>query len=73
MFTLKIQDLQGGFMEFNGIKKITYSNSIDTVSLEGDEIFNHEYPTCYNLHLYSDKSSYTVDKKNISIIEVIKE
>lgn len=74
MYTFKIQDVKGDFIEFDGIEKVTYNNYLgDDVCVKGDDIFSHEYPTHVTLHLFSAKSTITVDKENVSVLEVVKE
>lgn len=74
MYTFKIQDVKGDYVEFNGITKVTYNDYLDDyVCVEGDDIFTHEYPTHVTLHLFSANSTIAVDKENVSVLEVIKE
>lgn len=77
MYTLKIVNDKGECTTFEHIEKVIYSiptpdGSKETV-IEGDEIFNHRYPTSYDLHLFSKTDAFTISKREISIIQVIKE
>lgn len=77
MYTFKIANDKGECTTFEHIEKVTYSipaldGSKETV-IEGDEIFNHRYQTSYDLHLFSKTEAFTVSKRKISIIQVIKE
>lgn len=74
MYTFKIKNKDGKTQEYEHIKKVYYGhNGISEHTLEGDEIFNHQYPTGYDLHLYSDTNAFTISKSEISVIEVVKE
>lgn len=73
MYTVSIQDSKGGYLEFEHIIKITYSNSLGNTTLEGEDIFTHMYPTHYDLHLFSETDAYTVSKDAIKFIQVSKE
>lgn len=78
MYTFKITDGNGKVEEYNHITKVIYCTVGDDLHtkenvFEGDVIFEHTYPTSYDLHLYSENEAFTISKKNISIIQVIKE
>lgn len=74
MYTIKVSYYDGNDILYENISKVEYvSPKGDAISLEGEKIFNHHYITNRTLHLYSDKSAYTVVSKNISCIEVMKE
>ena len=60
--------------EYEHIKKVYYGHKgISEHTLEGDEIFNHQYSTGYDLHLYSENNAFTIARSEISVIEVVKE
>ena len=62
------------FKSMNISKKVYYGHKgISEHTLEGDEIFNHQYSTGYDLHLYSENNAFTIARSEISVIEVVKE
>jgi hypothetical protein len=78
MYTFKITNEHGECTEYQHIIKVCYFTTDASLGskeniIEGDEIFNHKYKTSYDLYLYSDKDAFTISKKCISIIQVIKE
>ena len=74
MYTFKIKNKNGETQEYEHITKVYYGHKgISEYTLEGAEIFEHHYPTSYDLHLYSEDSAYTISRSNIAVIEVVKE
>ena len=50
------------------IKKVYYGHKgISEHTLEGDEIFNHQYSTGYDLHLYSENNAFTIARSESSV------
>lgn len=71
---LKLKTKDGKVQEYEQIKKVYYGHKgISEHTLEGDEIFNHQYSTGYDLHLYSENNAFTIARSEISVIEVVKE
>lgn len=71
MYLITISHPKHGFREFEGINKVSYKNLLgEETELTGEEIFTHDYPSSVKLRLFSDKSSYTINKEFIGIIEV---
>lgn len=74
MFTVTIFEKSKKILRtYQHINKITYSNLIDDVVLEGDSILSHEFDLCCTLHLFSDTGNYTIDAKVIGTLEIDKE
>lgn len=78
MYTFKITDGNGKVEQYCHIIKVIYNtvgSDLHTKEnvFEGTAIFEHTYPTSYDLHLYAENEAFTISKKNISIIQVIKE
>lgn len=76
MYTFKITDGNDKCTEYNHIVKACYTipllDTKETV-VEGEDLFTHRYKTSCDLYLYSENEAFTISKKNISIIQVIKE
>lgn len=74
MYTFKITNKDGKTQDYNHINKVYYGHKgISEYNLEGENIFDHQYSTGYDLHLYSENNAFTISKSEIAIIEVIKE
>ncbi len=76
MYTFKITDKNGKAEEYCHIIKACYTMPVpdakETV-IEGETLFTHRYKTSCDLYLYSENEAFTISKKNISIIHVVKE
>lgn len=57
---------------FEHVTRVTYDNG-SNVSVEGDEIFTHEYPTNEVLHLFTDVETHTISPSGIEFISVKRE
>lgn len=78
MYTFKITNGDGKTVEYEHIIKVVYFTIGGDLrkkenTIEGKDIFEHKYEPSYDLYLYSEKEAFTISKKNISIIQVIKE
>lgn len=69
-FTFTYQDGSNNYFEH--IKEVQYIRS-STITVSGDNIHDHLFPTGYDLHLFSDTLNVTVNGKNLLYIEVEKE
>lgn len=69
-FTFTYQD--GSTNYFNNINEVQYIRT-DTITVSGDNIHKHLFPTGIDLHLFSDDLNVTVCGKNLLYIEVEKE
>lgn len=61
---------------FNNINKITYTvpwYQPKKIEVEGDELLTHEFPTNYDLHLFSPNSSYTINRHLLYDIRIVKD
>lgn len=58
---------------YQHISKITYSDLLDDVVLEGECILTHSFPTNMDLHFYSATGNYTISGDIIGTIEIEKE
>lgn len=76
MYTFEITSPNGECKEYKHIIKVCYKipvpNATETV-IEGENIFTYRYKTSYDLYLYSENEAYTISKRELSIIKVIKE
>lgn len=74
MYTFIIERPDGKTDEYNHILKVTYKDSFGKeINLEGDDILSHSYPLYHDLSLFSENATYIISKKQISIINVLKE
>lgn len=71
MYNLEFTYGDEGIKTYHNIVKVTYSQ-YDDVVLEGEEIFNHQYPLNADIHLYSAERAYTVTSKELKEIAVLK-
>lgn len=76
MYTFKITDGNGEAKEYYHIIKACYTIPVpdtkETV-VTGDDLLTHRYRTSCDLYLYAENEAFTISKKNISIIQVVKE
>lgn len=74
MFTVSIMDKsKKSIRTYEHINKITYSDMVDDVVMEGDDILTHQFPINFDLHLYSETGSYTISSDVIGTFEINKE
>lgn len=71
MYNFSIWDSTGNVNEYKNIVKVVYSDG-STREVTGENIFTYGYPVNRVLHLYSDKTAYTISPETISIIQVDK-
>lgn len=69
-FTFTYQD--GSTNYFNDINEVQYVHP-DIITVSGDNILKHLFPTGIDLHLFSDNLNVTVNGKNLLYIEIEKE
>lgn len=73
MYTFIIYHPNSGNSIFEHVDKVEYVTNGLEITVSGDEILGHHYPTTCNMYLYSYGASYTVSKDAIYIIEVKEE
>lgn len=70
-FIFRYED--GNEYPFEHIKSVKYTRAGSIVTVDEQALLTHSFPTGYDLHLFSDKSNFTVNGKNLVYIEVSKE
>lgn len=74
MFTVTVLEKSKMILRtFQHINRITYSNLVEDVVLEGDAILSHNFNSVSTLHLYSETGNYTIDASIIGTSEIEKE
>lgn len=75
-YTFKIKDKDGKCTEYKHIIKACYTipvpGATETV-VEGEDLFTHRYKPHYDLYLYSENEAFTISKRAMAVIEVVKE
>lgn len=71
MFTFKFTYQDGSNNYFENIKEVQYVRSTN-ITVAGDNIQKHLFPTGIDLHLFSETMNVTVSGKNLLFIEVKK-
>lgn len=58
---------------YDNIHTINYVNVLgESVSVSGEELLTHVFPTSYNLQLLADSGNYCVDASIIGTVEIVK-
>lgn len=73
MYTFKFIYTDKTYQSYNNIVKVEYSTYHMPVTLTGEEVFSHDYPLSYDLHLFSENKNYKVSHEGLKSIEVEKE
>lgn len=74
MYTVSILDKSKKIIRtYEHISKITYSDYIDDVVVNGEEILTHRFPLDCTLRLYSSTGNYVVSSDIIGTLEIEKE
>ncbi len=74
MYAVSIMDKSKKLVRtYEHISKITYSDMVDDVVVEGDDILTHQFPINFDMHLYSETGSYSISSDIIGAFEIEKE
>ena len=74
MYNVSIYDKNKRLVaEYEDIHTINYTDDlIESISISGNELLTHKFPTAYNYQLLSDTGNYSIDKSIIGTFEVVK-
>lgn len=73
MYTVDLY-YNGGNRLYEHIIKITYVDTLgNRITVEGDDLFTHDFPLRHNLQLFSSNGSFKVSHENLVAIEITKE
>lgn len=74
MYTVSIMDKsKKSVRTYEHINKIAYSDLVDEVVVENNDILTYNFPIDFDLHLYSDTGNYVVSSDIIGALEIKKE
>ncbi|MCI8370916.1 MAG: hypothetical protein HFI75_00680 [Lachnospiraceae bacterium] len=73
MCTFIFQYENGVKHQFEHIKSVRYSGAGKVIVVDEQNLLTHPFPTGKDLHLFSDRSNFTVNGKNLTYIETKKE
>lgn len=74
MYTITILEKSNKILRvFEHIVRVTYSDLVEDIVLEGDNILTHSFPLGLDLHFYSSTGNYIVSGDIIATLEIQKE
>lgn len=73
MHTFRIQYEDNSYQSFEHIIRVQYFDFDEYVTVQGDEILQHNFPIGKDMYLFAENAKYSASGKNAKFIYVFKE